>query len=360
MKRALVLSLACVLGLGFIGLAATLSGSWDTDVIIDPQQASFADAISLWSELEVNYTIGDWTFTSLTYLDEDGWVAQTFDAAGVLGAFDLSSELMLNPDATFEHWWTEASVSIAGVSFSGTFYLHDNDTQLVLMASGVAGDVTIDVGVMFGDIDGECDFPFQIAIINVGFPFCCADISASIEFTCAGFEQICFEVDEIALPNLPWITLGAELCFTLQTKTLVLTPAIDFGVVSCFDIYFAADTSGNLIIGDISIVGIGLTCDIGAVTFSGLSELDPVADLVDAPYWEVYTISTNDDACCGPFSFDLSVYFLEGGLKLFDVGLIEANMELQVATQFTFDMGLAINVETGAFTAWTVGFLVTW
>jgi hypothetical protein len=359
MKRALVLSLIFALGLGFAGLAAELSGSWDTDVTIDPQQVSFADAITLTSVLTVNYTIGDWTFGSVTTLNEDGWVDQTFSAGGVLGAFALTSALDLDPDALFDEWVTTAAVSIAGVSFGAEFTLDGTDAWLTLTAGGVAGDVTIDVEINFGDDDDECDFPFSDVTIDVGFPFCCADISAAIVFDCAGFDNICFSVGGIAIPNLPWVTIGAELCFTLQTKTLTLSPAFDFGTIACFDLYFDVATTGNLTIGDISIVGIGITCDIGAVTFSGLSEL-PGGDLVDAPYWEVYTISTNDDACCGPFSFDLSVYFLEGGVALFDVGLFEANMELQVAAQFLFNMGLEINVETGAFTSWTVGFLVTW
>jgi len=339
-------------------------GEWLVDIMFDLLQPSFADSISFTSTCSVSYGVGDWVFTSETTLDDTEWIDQRFSATGILGAFTITSLLDLDPDLPlFESWTTIAAISIAGIDFVTEFVLEDSDVKLGLSVAGVAGDVSLGVDVTFGGIDpGDdvCDLPFSDVTIDVGCPFCCADISASIFFTCAGFEEICFEVDEIALPNLPWITLGAELCFTLQTKTLVLTPAIDFGVVSCFDIYFAADTSGNLIIGDISIVGIGLTCDIGAVTFSGLSELDPVADLVDDPYWEVYTISTNDDACCGPFSFDLSVYFLEGGLKLFDVGLIDANMELQVAAQFTFNMGLAINVETGAFTEWVVGFLVEW
>ena len=57
MKRALVISLICVLGLAFSGLAATLSGSWDTDVTIDPQQTNFNDAISIDSILTVAYSV---------------------------------------------------------------------------------------------------------------------------------------------------------------------------------------------------------------------------------------------------------------------------------------------------------------
>jgi len=35
-------------------------------------------------------------------------------------------------------------------------------------------------------------------------------------------------------------------------------------------------------------------------------------------------------------------------------------MSLQIASQFTFNMGLEVNVQTQAFTEWTVGFYVTW
>ncbi|MCK5245349.1 hypothetical protein KAR02_00510, partial [Candidatus Bipolaricaulota bacterium] len=76
MKRALVFSLICVLGVAFTGFAASLSGSWDTDVTIDPQQTNFSVAIGLTSVLTVAYTIGDWTFTSVTDLDDGGWTDQ--------------------------------------------------------------------------------------------------------------------------------------------------------------------------------------------------------------------------------------------------------------------------------------------
>ena len=271
MKRALVLSLIFALGLGFAVSAATLSGSWDTDVSIDPTLASFADAISLTSVLTVNYTVGDWTFGSVTTLNEDGWVDQTFSAGGVLGAFSLTSALDLDPDGLFDEWVTTAAVSIAGVSFGAEFTLTGGDTFLTLTAGGVAGDVTIDVEINFGDDDEECDFPFSDITIDVGFPFCCADVSASIVFDCDGFDEICFTAGGIAIPNLPWVTVGAELCFTLQTKTLVLDAGFDIGAITCFDLYIDFEETGNLTLGDITLYGIGITCDIGAVTFSGLS-----------------------------------------------------------------------------------------
>lgn len=365
MKRALVLSLICVLGLAFSGLAATLSGSWDTDVTIDPQQTNFNDAIGLTSVLKVIYTVGDWSFTSTTSLTEAGWADQDFAVAGVLGAFTISSGLDFVPaSAAFGSWTTAAAVSIAGVSFGADFTLADQDVTLVLTGSGVAGDVTVGVDVTFGGDDNDiCDLDWAGVTIDIGFPFGCADILLTVDFTCDGFESACFSVTDIVVPNVPYMTLDADLCFTMEEKTLTLSPSFDFGTVACFDLYFDVDSTGNLTIQDISIVGIGLVWDFGAVNFEGISywgtDSKPGA-LYDTIYWEAYTIATNDDGCCGPFGFDLTFYFLKNGLALFDIAEIDANMSLQVASQFAFNMGLNVDVNTGAFSLWTVGFEVTW
>jgi len=133
--------------------------------------------------------------------------------------------------------------------------------------------------------------------------------------------------------------------------------------VTCIDFYIQVNSSDNLTIGDISIEGIKLSCDVGAVTFTGISfwgDSSKPGRLAGTEYWEVYTIETNADACCGPLSFDVSVFFLENGLRLFDVSLFEVNLELTVAPQFVFSTGLEIDVEVNATTIWTLGFEIDW
>ena len=386
MKRALVISLICVLGLAVSGLAATLSGSWDTDVSIDPQQTSFDLAIGLTSVLTVTYTIGDWSFSSVSKLSENGWTDQDFSVAGVLGAFSITSALDFVPAAaTFGSWKTTAGVAIAGVSFGASFELADHDVELILTGSGVAGDVTVSIDVTFGGIertilgvivpDGnndECDLDWAGVTVNVGFPFCCADVSLAVKFDCTGFVSATLGTQGIAIPNLPWVTLDATIVYTMTDKQLYLAPTFDWGATVCFDLYInfeewdptlSAPDADGFILETIRFEGIGLTCDIGAVTFTGLSFWgDGVKPglLYLTDYWEVYQIATNDDGCCGPFAFDLAFYFVDNGDSLFDIAEIDANMSLQIASQFLFDMGLTVDVDGGAFTSWTIGFLVTW
>jgi hypothetical protein len=101
----------------------------------------------------------------------------------------------------------------------------------------------------------------------------------------------------------------------------------------------------------------------GVKETSGLPGTDPYdlkpGLLNGTPYWEAYQIATTDDGCCGPFSFDVTVYFLDAGM-LFDVAEFDANMSIQIATQFTFSMGINIGVAAPAFTSWELGFLVEW
>jgi hypothetical protein len=369
MKRALVFSLICVVGLAFAGFAQTLTGTWVTEVCLDPQTDSFAGAISLSSVLGVTYAIGSWAFTTTTTLDGAGWVDQDFSVTGLFGLITVSSALGFDPTVPeFDAWVTTLGLNMAGVSFGAVFTLEPNSTVLELSGSaGVGSDVVGSVAVTLGD--GEtCNFDFVDVTIGLDFLFCdCAPIAMEIYFTCDGFEYIEFSTTGIAIPNIPWLTLGADLKFELQTKSITISPALDFGAFVCIDVYFditddgpATFPGGTLVLDTIEIVGIGISCTIGGVDFSALSMFD--ADGVDGDglYWEVYSIDVGADACCGGvFEFGLDMYFDKDHNSLFDVALIVADMKVNVTEQFAFTMGLDIDVN-GGFTSWCVGFEVNW
>lgn len=362
----------CMLSLlvgGIAGAAATLSGSWDTDVVIDPQQTNFNDAIDVESDVTIQYSVDGWSFASITELSDSGWTDQDFAVSGALGAFTVTSELGFDPATpAFDLWNTTVSVSIAGVSFGMDFTLADHDVTLLLNGAGTAGDIVLSVDLTFGGDDNDiCDLHWADLQITLGFPFCCTTLEATVAFDCSGFENIVFEAEGIAIPNIPYMVLDVALEFTLQTKSLTLSPRFDFPTETCIDLYIEQGyTGGNgtvLTLDSITIEGVGISCDVGAVTFTGLSYWGGGTKpglLVGTPYWEVYSVSYNDDGCCGPFGFGLGVYFLDAGGMLFDVSLIDAEVTLQTAEQFTFSMGMEMDVEIGAFTEWVIGFLVTW
>ena len=400
MKRALVFSLILAVGLGFAGFAQTLSGSWDTDVILDLTATNWVDGITINTEILVDYTVGDWTFSSETDIANGVWNNQDFDFAGVLGAFTISGDLEFDPVAVaFAEMEADASVSIAGVTFGAEFTLWPGITELVLTGSGVAGDVTIDVELALGSGLG-CDFDFNELEIDVGFPFCCAEISAELVLNCDGFQYVEFCFEDLTIENLPWLTLGACVKFQTGAKTFTFDPSIDLGLIGCdFDLFyhlndFWGDGDGTALgIDGINFDGIQIACEIGGVSFTGITFFDTFWSFASGPagvykygyngwgyyfpgilygfeglgthpgpFFEAYQIATTDDGCCGPFSFDVTVFFSnkEGAGGLFDVAYFVANVEIQLATQFTFGLGLETDVANDTVDSLTLSFEVTW
>jgi len=407
MKKALVLSLVAVLCLGAASFAQTLTGKWNTTVTINPSVPSF----SLTSELLVTYSISGWSFTSDSLIDtSSGWHLQKFDTTGTLGAFTVNSDLVFDPSIPqMIQWVTSGELSLAGVDLTAKFVSVPGDTALILTGKGTAGNVDVSAtltlgtawydtyatvapyGTLYGytfwypaageaNFDG-CGFDFQDIDITIGFPFCCADVTAEVDFGCGGFNYADFGVTGIQVPNLPWFSFDANLHFTMQTKTIVLTPVFNFGNDACFNLYISqvvnTDDNGQVVVpgqvltlGDISLNGIDFTCTLGGVTFYDISYWAPVAStdkpgiLYGTSYWEAFKISTSDDACCGPFTFYLIGYFSQTGTRLFDLSMLKTSMSLQVAQQFKFTMGMKLNLDlppsAATFAQWSLGFTVTW
>jgi len=377
MKRALVLSLAIIFGLGVAAFGQTLSGTWTVDISIDATKVSFADALDFSSTLTVDYSVGGWVFGSSSTFIDTGWSDQIFTAVGALGAYLFDTTLDLGPDGTFDSWKVDAGVTMGGMTFGIVATLYgpaatNPGLSLVLTGSGSTNLVTITGALTFGDpTTTDCDLDWQGIKITAGFPFCCADVAATIEILCSGFSYAQFCVTGLTVANVPWLSLDACLKYELESKTLTLTPHVDFGEVACdFDFYVGLSSSGGvgpisgLSLGNIYIDGIKVACTIGdSVTFTGISYWGTSGTTTKpsalGDYWEMYQIATTDEGCCGPFAFDLSVFFDVNSTSLFDVAAFAANMSLEVATQLTFTMGLTYDVLSSIQT-WDIGFVVTW
>jgi hypothetical protein len=371
MRKALVLSLALVLGLSAFAFAqGTLTGTWNTTLTITPNAGSIALFLDFVTELTVTYSVGGWDFTSYSKMDDSGWVEQTFKAGGSFGAFNIVSLLDFGTGGTFDKWSLDTSFLFGSVDLKFDFDLIPNDLTLGITAGATTGVIDFTVVLAFGATGGGCDLDWQGVDITVKFPFCCAEVTATIDIDCAGFQQACFAVSGIEIPNLPWVTIGAKVCFELATKTLVLTPAFDFGADVCFDLYICQENDGGtgplggaLRLGDFYIAGIKLECEIGGVTFTGISYWDTVnCNLKPSAlgtYWEMYKIATTEEGCCGPFTFDVAVFFDSGSAFLFDVAAFDANFSYELGANFTLSMGFDYTA-AGGLTKWTIGFKITW
>jgi hypothetical protein len=166
MKKALVIALMFVLGLGLFASAQTWEGTWDTDVTVYPAAAVFSDFIGFDSDLTVTMSVGGWDFSMDADFSVGGMDGLGFDAEGVIGAFSFDINLDFEPmllssrittytnltvqtggaclttvdtwtydtattvstyGPAFDDLTVEGSVNIAGLSFGALFYLKGTD-----------------------------------------------------------------------------------------------------------------------------------------------------------------------------------------------------------------------------------------
>ena len=187
MKKALVLLL--VLGFGTVALAADgFSGNWDTDVSFWPASSTYAGFVkSFASEVDFDYTISSFVFGIESTFDIVGLKGVDFNVDGTLGAFTVSAAIDFAPrilatsatvyindnagsvgvdyvlevcgttltgvtwdsmtvtktyTAGFDDLKLVGSVSIAGVSVEGLFYLVGADNVGSYTKTGLYGTLT--------------------------------------------------------------------------------------------------------------------------------------------------------------------------------------------------------------------------
>jgi hypothetical protein len=324
--------------------------------------------------LTVNYEICGWVFDMSTQGTMAGWIAQSFSLDGQLGLFGISSDVVFNPaqvqTAAFTSWTVITSLNFVGVDLTGTFVLTPGNTSLSLVVDGSASCLDFTGTLTFGDPDNDaCDFDWTGVTFVIDFPLCgCANIEATIIFDCSGFVSAEFCALDIAIPGVDWATIDICFLYETQTKSYTIDTNFDLGVEGCLKLLITQPTA---IFGDLTVDGVQLDCTIGGVDFTGISYwgdtlLHPVADadkpgiLADTPYWEAYQIRTDDDGCCGDFTFGLTVFFLEGGVKLFDIAEIDTYFDIGISDQFTLGMTLDLVLDPAVVVDWCLHFLVEW
>jgi hypothetical protein len=351
-----LLALACLLGATVLSADAqpSLSGDWASSLAVD---STHPLSLTWDSTLDLTYSLGDWSFESSSGFGKTGWSKQRFEAEGTFGSFTLDSSLRFDPAKTaFKKWVSSVSWEFTAVSLESTFAIAPNYVSLAMAADGEAGDVSFDIEIEFRS-RGDCVLSFDDFCLTIGFPFACVEVASEILLSRTGFEEAVFEVSDLAVAT--GITLDVELALELDEKTVELSPSLNFADSACLEIYVDVETSGNVSLDGISVYGIGLSCDVGAASFEALSYVGRTHKL-SGDYWEMYSLSFNEDGCCGPVSGEFAVYFLEGGIGLFDVGLFESTFSIALAGQITIETSFAWDVEAGSLDDLTLGLAVSW
>ncbi len=413
-KRILIATLVAIVGIGLtVSAAGEMHGrSWFV-VLLDPA----VGFTGMDYGLDLSYTIGGFTFGADSLFVLPGqWIWQGFTAVGELGGFGAYATALLGGDiAKTLYAETIMTFSMAGIDFALhaaqlSEHVHGGPADgAALCVAGSVGSFGIVSVTEFGAQIEDDDFG-GITIVHAAtgrerhyltdprvvgegftgqkftinhFDFCCGEeITMTTYITCAGLDYVSFGVEDLLIPNLPWLAVDAELKFELQTKSLMITPKLVLGDIACFQLYAGfTPTAGGMGVDTIDINGIELVCQIGPVTVRDVSlfapcdlalttelygsRVLPIVDILAAgmdyypDYWEMFSIAYAGPACCvGEYNFLANIYFDTDSTSLFDWAMthIETMMPFGDSLAFTFGMEVTqTGLEYLGF-----GFAVTW
>ncbi len=387
MKKALVLTILMAFGVGLAATADGLTGTWDVEITIDPSTTIAGDLfIDLTSTLDIDYALGDWVFGAESTFGRLGWEAMDFDFAGTLGAFTFTGAMDFLPAAItsytvaygafytqtqghaafvqslcweddvayitavvgpdFDDLTFTGSVSIAGVSFEGMFFLegYEGDAVSQLWAiywagdsavaiqtygdtlhvfydgstaatsgsgfrfklSGTAGGLTITSLTYFnlsepfakitcgaisldkkgsGFTTDDCVLGFTSTYFHIdGFTVGCATFEVGLNIDCDGFDWVGFAAHDIELGV--WGLVGDfTVKFTEKTKSVDF--CLDFELdVLCFEIGTTLDYADYSVNG-FSIDSIELETELVGATITSLTYFDGVISTVTDEAYEI-------------------------------------------------------------------------
>lgn len=302
-----------------------LSGSWKSDLYLHPDPAGDEELINYNTTLNLSYSLTSFTVESLSRFSNNngstGLTRQSFEIDGTLNIFDVSSDVVFDPENTrLDYWLSETSLTFGGATITSIFLLEYYTWDLIpgikidtgeygagfgfSLSGDIPGGGSARITSLFGMVEDEYEVlglqrgsGYDLTTTGPGetqperrFSYGASDlqyVSTTAEFydldlgCCQfynetkfswqnGFEYSEFEFS-IEPTNLP-VSFNTTLRFSPQSKSVDLDPYIEING-DCFTTYFdLASNEANTY--QLELDGFGLTgVKIGNVTFSSVTAL---------------------------------------------------------------------------------------
>lgn len=356
-------------------------GSFNSIIYVNPAEPAFD--VGLESMLMLDFQLENVGLRLMSIFRETGWEYQMFNISGTIGGANFAADVRFNPmTSALDSAELQGILLTYGVDLRATLIIEPGASGAITEITGWTTDASIACGSRmffnadeYGNIiDPNCTMSFTGAELFVrafGLP-CCPDLSidASMTFTTAGFEALEFEVDPLTFEMFPWITLSGSLRFELEEKILDLrvSPSIS-AWEDCFSMYIRFDYGVDMTtVEALEINSLTLECEIEGISFEAVSypgsgqrarmRSRSIGSNLTESYWEWYRIWAEQDGCCGPFGFEVAFYFLDGGLRLFDLAAIQALFSVQLSSGFEFGSAMEFDLEVGSWVYWDFNFEV--
>lgn len=318
------------------------------------------------SELELEYFVANWKFTSISGLTGSGFDSQILQAAGMWGVITTTAELEFDPTLpAYKHFRGTVSLPFGGVTFTGTIqhwvYPYYPSTACVQTGPAYLEYVwrvefaPFTVTVEFAD----CCYGGYFKDLTVTFadisPCCDLSFSGTLTFSkAAGFEYL-----DIWLRGMSFcpgcVSLDFQVRFTPEGKEISVEPKLDFPVDTCFTLYGDIDFElDRRILEAIVIQGFKIHCELTECNYLELkTAFTPGTLNFSDDEFEYLKVHVCGPGCCGKdYAGDFTLYFSTSGgmfgLSRFTVALslpllasftLEVEMDYPLGGQLSLDLG---------------------
>jgi hypothetical protein len=302
-----------------------------------------------------------------------GYVIGVLSNAHAGTDFDIDNGLGYNVgafgDAGVCSFWFEAQFNLATTIADIYDYGYDYVVGELLAFDPCTGAK----GIGYDVLQTGCNPAWTGLDVYIEYPFACMDLITKVSFGCEeGFEQICFELNDLCL-GIDWLLLDdLNICFEVQTKTVCAEIELVLGDCVCI-IPTLSLIEGNtaVSVGGISLDAVQVEYDMGqGVTFkaghlfnamrprvgncrgakewhwdaSGVLQPWYKADCWISTDWDEYiAVLIDGDACCGgAFSVSVFNWFWTG-----QDDAVATNFMDWVQTRAALKIGLGANTTLG-------------
>lgn len=406
-----------------MGAGPSLTGSWDVEIGMFPQQTSPFSSFS--STLEVGLCVAFLEVSSASDFLFDGWLWQEFGLSASLGCVCFDGMMLFEPQTgsflyaqgmlgfDFSPFEIKLYSAMVGPSVSGGW---NNGYVLDLYGEMLGGIASAEVAIFLGaDLSGitftasqttsqtpsyavwslltktymtdptadPCLYSCGVGFSGAEFTFkacafACVELTSITTFACTGFDSQEIELSFVNLFGTS-LTITLDYLFELQTASHTFIPSLetDFG---CVKVYNNILQDGAKLTG-IEIYGIAFQVTFAGATFTSVSNLDTSQYVITLPEYglivEPLTEAQQEGHLYYPPEYwevvSLVVEIPPAGCgSTFSVdtffststGLLfdwgRSKMKASFSNGGFFSISSGVVVDTTGFNEWTIGISVTW
>jgi len=221
---------------------ARLSGASEVVIRYD----TLSRVVYLEAEMAAELALGDWEASLKTTLDEDIWDGLAFEITRDCESLEIGSRVRFEPHKDrFRDWRTEIAWALDALEIEIEHTLTRTRQWLTLQAAWAPGPLEIAARSRLRSTVCK-PLVFYDARIQAEFPLCEMDTAIEVEVNEDGFDAATFELDDLVLARLPWLSLDVEVQRTVEGKILKISPTVTLGEMTCIELELEAHEGAGL------------------------------------------------------------------------------------------------------------------